>query len=128
MISTDEIDEIARYALTLEPSKEEVFVDKAWGYVYELSQKSIKDSAAIKDYNPNVYKNYVKGYDLDELRFQKVLHDAISVLEIEKKFRNQKPTKKLMHAYIACLNSYDSSMASFTQQVERADRIVDYDK
>ena len=72
MITTDEIDAIARYALTLEPSKEETFVDKAWGHVYELSLKSVKDSAAIKDYDPNVYKNYVKCYQIDDLRFQKV--------------------------------------------------------
>ncbi len=128
MINTDEIDAIARYALTLEPSKEETFVDKAWGHVYELSLKSVNDSAAIKDYDPNVYKNYVKCYDLDDLRFQQVLHDAIAVLDIEKKFRSQKPTKKLMQNYIACLNSYDSSMSAFKTQIERSQIEKDYDK
>jgi len=128
MITTDEIDAIARYALTLELSKEETFVDKAWGHVYELSLKSVKDSAAIKDYDPNVYKNYVKCYQIDDLRFQKVLHDAITVIEVEKKFRSQKPTKKLMHTYIACLDSYDNSMSAFNKQFERSQTEINYDK
>lgn len=128
MINTDEIDAIARYALSLEPSQNDTFVDKAWGHVYELSCKSVTDSAAIKDYDPKVYKNYVKYYYIDELRFQQVLHDAIAVLDIEKKFRSQKPTKKLMQNYIACLNSYDSSMSAFRKQIERSQIKIDYDK
>lgn len=121
MIDKNEIDEIARFALTLEPCEETV--DKAWGYVVALSTTKEKDPNFIKSNNTSVSVNYTKYNEIDDLLFQQVLHDAIIVAQVEKKFRNQQPTKKLMHVYIDCLNQYDVSVSSFIKAEEKHQQI-----